>query len=183
MNPLWTIRTARLVLRPVGPADLADLTALKADPRAYALMLGGVRDRLQAAHELAAEMGFWAARGVGIWTVREAGAFRGLTGLHERPDGRGIALRFAFWPEARGHGLAREAAGAALRYAHDEAGVARVVAVAREDNFASRTVLGAIGMTECDAFDRHGDRMLVYESRQDRRIMRWSAPGTLPTGE
>ena len=26
------------------------------------------------------------------------------------------------------------------------------------------TVLGAIGMRECDAFSRHGERMLVYES-------------------
>ncbi len=38
-----------------------------------------------------------------------------MTGLHERPDARGIALRVAFDPAVRGHGLAREAAGAVLR--------------------------------------------------------------------
>ncbi len=82
----------------------------------------------------------------------------------QRPDGLGLALRFALWPEARGRGLAREAAGAALRFAHDRAGIARVVAVAREDNFGSRMVLGAIGMVPCGAFDREGYRRIIYES-------------------
>jgi hypothetical protein len=36
--------------------------------------------------------------------------------------------------------------------------------VSREDNIASRTVLGAIGMRECGTFLRAGDRMLIYES-------------------
>jgi RimJ/RimL family protein N-acetyltransferase len=40
----------------------------------------------------------------------------------------------------------------------------RIIAVARADNFASRTVLGAIGMTESDSFLRNGVQMLVYES-------------------
>jgi RimJ/RimL family protein N-acetyltransferase len=70
----------------------------------------------------------------------------------------------AFTPESRGQGLAREAAGAALRFAHDVAGLRRVVAVAREANIGSRTVLGAIGMRESDAFMRGAERMLEFES-------------------
>jgi RimJ/RimL family protein N-acetyltransferase len=58
--------------------------------------------------------------------------------------------------------LAREAASAALRFAHDEARLKRVVAVAREDNFGSRMVLGSIGMSISDSFVRDGHRMLVY---------------------
>ena len=168
MNPGFILRTAQAVMAPVSPADLADLQALKADPRVFATMLGGVRSPPQAAAELATDLTFWAARGVGIWTVRDAagGAFLGIAGLMERPDGLGIALRFAFWPEARGRGLARAAAGAALRFAHERAGIARVVAVAREDNIASRMVLGAIGMTERGAFLRGGQRMLIYASER-----------------
>lgn len=189
------IRTGRCVLRPVSWADLADLFALKGDPRVYGMMLGGVRSRTRVAEELAEDIAFWAARGVGMWAVRAAdpdpprgagpvsvdgrGAFLGLTGLHERPDGRGTALRFAFGPESRGRGLAREAAGAALRFAHDRAGLPRVIAVAREDNIGSRTVLGAIGMVECDAFPRDGHRMLVYESLRGGRA-RAAAPPLLP---
>ncbi len=166
MNPMWIVRTARLVLTPVGGADLADLQAIKGDPRVFAIMLGGVRTPVQTAEELAADVAAWGAHGFGIWSIRERAdnGFVGITGLEHRPDGRGVALRFALWPEAQGRGLAREAAGAALRFGHDRVGLARVVAVARESNFASRMVLGGIGMTECDSFTRDGLRMLLYES-------------------
>ncbi len=168
MNPAWRIATGRLVLTPVGWGDLADLVALKGDPRVYGQMLGGVRSRGQVAAELAADSAFWARHGVGMWVVRpvEGGAAIGLVGVHQRPDGRGMALRFAFTPESRGRGLAREAAGAALRFAHERAGLARVIAVARESNFGSRTVLGAIGMREAGGFDRGGEAMVVFESQR-----------------
>ncbi len=154
------------MLTPIGWQDREALRALKADPGSFALMLGGVRTTAQADAELAEDLRFWSARGVGMWTARAPGDNRllGITGLHDRSDGRGIALRFAFWPEVRGRGLAREAAGAALRFAHDRAGMARVIAVARESNVASRVVLGAIGMREWGEFERGGERVLIYES-------------------
>lgn len=166
MNPAWVIRTGRLLLSPVGWQDLPDLRALKGDARVFGQMLGGVRSPGQVAEELPQEVAFWAARGVGMWLVRDAPghAALGLTGVHERPDGRGMALRFAFRPETRGHGLAREAAGAALRFAHEQGGLDRVVAVVRDSNFASRVLLGAIGMRPCDSFERDGHPMLVFES-------------------
>jgi len=166
MNPAWHIRTARLDLWPVGWRDLPDLVAIKGDPGVFAVMLGGVRGPARVAEELAADISAWGALGYGIWAVREAdtGAFRGLTGLQARPDGRGVALRFAFGQQAQGRGLAREAAGAALRFGHDQAGLARIVAVARDENFASRQVLGGIGMTEVERFMQGGYEMVLYES-------------------
>jgi RimJ/RimL family protein N-acetyltransferase len=169
MNPLWILRTARLLLTPVGGADLPDLCAIKSDPRVFAIMLGGVRSAVQSAEELAEDVVTWGANGFGIWAIRELAesdrtTFVGITGLELRPDGRGVALRFALWPEAQGRGLAREAAGAALRFGHGQARLRRIVAVAREDNFASRMVLGGIGMTACAAFVQQGYRMVMYES-------------------
>jgi RimJ/RimL family protein N-acetyltransferase len=186
MNPLWVLRTARLVLTPVGGADMSDLQAIKGDPRVFAIMLGGVRSPQQTAEELAHEVAHWGAHGFGWWAVRQTisaafprtraaidrsggsrdfgSQFVGITGLEERPDGRGIALRFALWPEAQGRGLAREAAAAALRFGHEQAGKRRIVAVARENNFGSRIVLGGIGMIECDSFVQNGYRMVMYES-------------------
>ncbi|MDD2878027.1 MAG: GNAT family N-acetyltransferase [Acidiphilium sp.] len=165
-NPTWRVTTARLRLDPVGWGDLADLTALKTDPRAFALMLGGVRTKERVVAELAEDVTLWGRNGYGIWTVRglHTGNFIGMVGLADRPDGRGIALRFALWPEVRGAGLAREAGGAALRYGHDQARLARIVAISRADNFASRTVLGAIGMVETESFVRDHVPMLVYQS-------------------
>ena len=182
MNPAWIVRTGRLVMTPISYGDKADVQGIKADPMVFAMMLGGVRSPRQASDELADEMAFWARRGFGIWTVRgrERGEFLGLTGLMERADGRGIALRFAFTLDARGRGLAREAAGAALRFAHERAGLERIVAVAKETNFDSRTVLGGIGMVECDTFMRDGERMLVYESlHPDVRRARSEAHGRM----
>jgi RimJ/RimL family protein N-acetyltransferase len=166
VSPSWTIRTARLQLTPVAWTDLPDLQALKSDPRVFAVMLGGVRTPVRTAEELAEDIAFWAANGCGMWAVRDpaTGAFEGIAGFMQRPDGRGIALRFAFWPHARGRGLAREAAGAALQFAHERAGLARIVAVARESNVASRTVLGGIGMIECQTFVQDGHQMVLYES-------------------
>jgi RimJ/RimL family protein N-acetyltransferase len=164
MNPAWVLRTARLVLSPVGGSDLAELQAIKADPSVFAVMLGGVRDPVQTAEDLAHDVIAWGQHGFGIWAIRESGRFVGITGLEHRADGRGVALRFALWPEAQGRGLAREAAFAALRFGHDRAGLPRIVAVARASNFGSRMVLGGIGMREADLFTQRGYTMILYES-------------------
>lgn len=168
------IDTGRLILRPVGGGDLPDLIALKADPRVFAVMLGGVRRPEQTAAELAADIAFWARHGVGMWSVRwrAGGGFVGIAGIMERPDGRGLAVRFALWPEARGQGLAREAAAAALRFAHERAGILRLIGIARADNFASRMVLGGIGMREAERFERDGHEMVVYVSER-QRLFHW----------
>ena len=167
-NPAWVLRTGRMVMRPVAGFDASAIAALKADPQAFAMMLGGVRNQREAAEELAEDIRAWGAWGIGLWSARdiETEAFYGIAGIARRPDGRGMALRFAFWPEARGHGLAREAALAALRFAHERAGLTRVIAVARESNTASRMLLTSVGMLEEpeNAFWRDGYHMLVHAS-------------------
>ena len=167
-NPAWVLRTGRMVMRPVAGVDAREIAALKADPQAFAMMLGGVRDQRQSAEELAEDIRAWGAHGIGLWSARddETEAFYGIAGIVRRPDGRGMALRFAFWPEARGHGLAREAAVAALRFAHERAGLTRVIAVARETNAASRMLLVSVGMREEpeSGFWREGYHMRVFVS-------------------
>jgi RimJ/RimL family protein N-acetyltransferase len=127
-------------------------------------MLGGVRNAAQTSDDLARDVRNWGQYGFGIWSVRESGRFVGITGLEHRADGRGVAMRFALWPDAQGRGLAREAALAALRFGHDRAGLARIVAVARESNFGSRMILGGIGMSVAEKFEQRGQAMLLYES-------------------
>jgi RimJ/RimL family protein N-acetyltransferase len=166
MNPAWRLQTGRLLLTPVGWTDLADLVALKGDPRAYAVMLGGVRSPVAVAEELAQEMADWSRLGYGMWAIRHSGTdqFVGIVGLQARPDGRGVGLRFALVPSGQGRGFASEAAGAALRFGHDRVSLPRIVAIARDDNVSSRQVLGAIGMSQCDVFLRDGVPMLVFQS-------------------
>jgi RimJ/RimL family protein N-acetyltransferase len=166
MNPFRTLRTGRLVMTPVSGADLPDLRAIKADPRVFAVMLGGVRNAAQTADDLARDVIAWGEHGYGIWAVREASDLRfvGIAGMEDRPDGRGVGLRFAVWPDVQGRGFAREAAAAALRFGHDQARLTRIVAVAREANFASRTVLGSIGMVAYEQFVQEGHAMVLFES-------------------
>lgn len=158
-----SVRTPRLLLKPVTWRDMEDMVRLKADGGAFGRMLGGVRSRQQAELEMADDIAFWACHRVGIFTIHEQGRFVGMTGIHDRPDGRGFALRFALFPWASGRGIAREAASAALNFAHD-AGINKVIAVAAESNVASRTILGGIGMRVEEKFERDGQTMLVYES-------------------
>ena len=164
MSPVWTLRTGRLLMTPVNGSDLPDLRAIKAAPAVFAVMLGGVRNHAQTADDLAGDVRHWGQHGFGIWAVRENGRFVGITGLEHRSDGRGVALRFALWPEAQGRGLAREAALAALRFGHDQADLPRIIAVARESNFGSRMILGGIGMRQIETFEQRGYAMLLYES-------------------
>lgn len=160
-----TMTTQRLSLLPPGPEHLEELIRLKADERVFGFMMHGVRTPQRTVEELEDDMDFWQVRGYGIWSVflRETGGFLGMVGLMERSDGRGVALRYALWPECRGHGYAREAAAAALAFGH-RAGVPRIIAVARETNTASRSVMSDIGMTECGEFLNKGHRMVVFES-------------------
>ena len=160
-----TLTTARLSLLPPGREHLPDLIRLKADERVFGFMLHGTRSPERTKEELEDDMEFWLVRGYGTWSVfeRATGEFLGIAGLMERPDGRGVALRFALWPECRGKGYAREAAAAALEFGH-RAGLSRIIAVARESNLASRGVLADIGMREAGEFRHQGHRMVLFES-------------------
>jgi RimJ/RimL family protein N-acetyltransferase len=160
-----TLTTARLSLLPPGREHLPDLIRLKADERVFGFMLHGTRSPERTKEELEDDMEFWLVRGYGTWSVfeRATGEFLGIAGLMERPDGRGVALRFALWPECRGKGYAREAAAATLEFGH-RAGLSRIIAVARESNLASRGVLSDIGMREVGEFRHQGHRMLQFES-------------------
>ncbi len=160
-----TLTTARLSLLPPGREHLPDLIRLKADERVFGFMLHGTRSPERTKEELEDDMEFWLVRGYGTWSVfeRATGEFLGIAGLMERPDGRGVALRFALWPECRGKGYAREAAAAALEFGH-RAGLKRIIAVARESNMASRGVLADIGMREAGEFRHQGHRMVLFES-------------------
>jgi RimJ/RimL family protein N-acetyltransferase len=161
-----TVATARLSLLPPGVEHLPDLIRLKADERVFGFMLHGVRSPERTREELEDDIEFWRVRGYGTWTVfeRGTGEFLGIAGLMERPDGRGIALRFALWPECRGKGYAREASRAALDFGHGVARLPRIIGIARETNLASRAVMTDLGMRECASFEHRGHRMLVFES-------------------
>jgi RimJ/RimL family protein N-acetyltransferase len=87
-------------------------------------------------------------RGQGLWVAESPdGRALGLCGLLRRPEMHAeVEIGFAFLPEARGRGLAGEAARLTLEAAR-AAGLSRLIALTLPDNAASVRVLQRLGMS------------------------------------
>jgi GNAT superfamily N-acetyltransferase len=74
--------------------------------------------------------------GYSLWAVTLAGsdAAIGMCGLLKRDSLRHADVGYAFLPEWRAQGFAREAAAATLQYARDVLGMRKIVAVCSPDN-------------------------------------------------
>ena len=59
----------------------------------------------------------------------------------------------------------RDRTGVLVRHQVERAGLARIVAIAREENIASRTLLGGLGMTEAEPFTQNGYGMILFQHK------------------
>jgi ribosomal-protein-alanine N-acetyltransferase len=89
----------------------------------------------------------YAAHGFGLWAVedRRDGTLLGMSGLLKRDWLDAPDLGYAFLPEARGRGVAREAAEAVLALAGPRFAAATVLAIVNPDNAASIRLLERVG--------------------------------------
>lgn len=140
------LRTARLVLDPVGPDDVAWLYRHWNGVEIGRHLWDGGPIPLRTVRELvAASTRDFAAVGYGLWTVRRAATPVGSCGLR---DGGGSAeLLVSLDPLARGQGLAVEAARAVLARAVLVGGV---IAWTEPGNGAAQRVLARLGFTPGD---------------------------------
>jgi [ribosomal protein S5]-alanine N-acetyltransferase len=156
MLPL--LETERLVLRPIGPADVDPLHALWTQPGVRRWLFDDETiPRARVAEEVETSRRNFAAHGVGLWaaTLRDgsvggpAGELAGFCGFrhfHEPPE---LQLLYGVADALAGRGLAAEAARAAIRFAFEERGFARVAASADAPNVASIRVMEKAGL-RCD---------------------------------
>ena len=97
--------------------------------------------------------------GFGLWAVerRDTGEFLGQTGLTWQETGRGqeIEIGYLFRRSAWHRGYATEAAQGCKRYAFEQLGASRVVAIIRENNHASQKVARRLGMKPIDKIVKH----------------------------
>jgi [ribosomal protein S5]-alanine N-acetyltransferase len=146
------LRTERLVLQPVAPADRAALLAHWAGPDVRRFLFDG--EMLSAAEITEAiedsERDFDQA-GYGLWLVREKGGtyLVGTTGLRLLDD-IGLEIFYSLEPGWWGKGYATEAARAVLDYALGPLGLPEVLAEVDEGNTASVAVIERLGMTSFD---------------------------------
>lgn len=145
------LRTARLVLHPMTPAEAERVVAGEpADGELWApgypdpMDVEGARDFLKACASTGDPRPF------GNFEIRRAedGAAIGGLGFNRTPDAEGtVTIGYALIPGARGQGYASEALRALLDFAWSK-GVALVQADADLDNAASQHVMRAAGMRE-----------------------------------
>jgi RimJ/RimL family protein N-acetyltransferase len=150
------IETERLRIRPFEPdRDAEPLFELWGDAEAMRFVrpasksVEEVRERLEGMLE-SNRSPEWARNGWGIWALeeRESAQLVGLVGLF--PLGRvgpEIELAYHVVPSRWGRGYATEAGAALLAAAWHATELDHVVAVAYEENRASRRVMVKLGMT------------------------------------
>lgn len=146
------LQTERLCLRWFVPADAPFIRRLLNDP-GWLANIGerNVRTRKQAEHWIATRhTAVYGRAGFGFWAVgrKSDGATIGMCGLVKRDNLAEVDVGYALLPEFRGHGYAREAAAACVRYAHDVLGLPEVWAITNPDNAASGAVLRQIGLRD-----------------------------------
>jgi RimJ/RimL family protein N-acetyltransferase len=141
-----TIETERLLLRPVGIGDLDEVVRLHEDPEVARFM--GTPDREWLEGWVEGSDGEWAELGYGRMAIldRDSGAFLGRTGLKRWPQFEETEVGWALQPEARGKGVATEAAGAVLRWA-ERFDLPYVTAMIRTDNAPSIAVAERLGLS------------------------------------
>ncbi len=154
LRPLYPVRTARLLLRPLTVDDVDALFAYRrrTDVCRYVpfepMTREVIRERL-ASHwantELTAE---GQALTLGV-EVAETGDLVGDVVLfwHSREHGGG-ELGYVVNPDFGGHGYATEAAHALLRLGFDELGLHRIIARVDERNESSAKLARRLGMRE-----------------------------------
>jgi ribosomal-protein-alanine N-acetyltransferase len=162
--------TERLHLDPITMADAERLAVLHADARVMNLLKHGVLSRPQSDALVADYVAEWPALGFGSWTAceRESGRLVGLGGL--RIHDEGVALRLAFTPEAQGKGYGPELGRAALAFAFNVVGLARVVAITRSDNVPGQHSLEKFGM-HCERAEQqeNGRTVLLYAALNPKK--------------
>lgn len=149
MSAVRILDTERLALRTIAPDDAPFYLALVNDP-AFIVYIGdrGIRT-LDAAREAIANgpMAMQAALGHSLYLVerKDDGAPIGMCGLIKRDTLDDVDIGYAFLPQYRGHGYAREAAAAVCALA-PTLGIRRLLAITSPDNAGSIALLLKLGL-------------------------------------
>jgi RimJ/RimL family protein N-acetyltransferase len=149
MDGLPSIETARLMLRPLTPADLEDYTHLifaDAEVMRY-LPKRDLAPRERAERTITFFNDHWSQYDYGVWAVTDkiAGQFIGHCGLNFVTAAGEAEVLYALRKDRWGQGIATEAARASVHFGFETANLARLIALAVPENIASRRVMEHLG--------------------------------------
>jgi len=146
------VETARLLLRPWQPDDLAEFTRLLTDPVVTRYIVVSTPFSPEDVAELSARtLEEWERNGFGPWAAIEkaTGRWVGRIGLNELPDWPGphkIEVGWELHQEFWGQGLATEGGRAGVRYGFETVGLERIISATMATNAASRRVMEKCGL-------------------------------------
>lgn len=146
--PPQEIRTDRLVLAPITPADIDAAHAVFSDARTWThLPAGRHANRSETQDLVQRKIGGRVRHGLGSWAIRVAGApeLIGVGGV-DMTAGGVWNLGYRLAPSAWGNGYATEVARAAVTAAHDVAPAVPVTGRVLTNNPASAAVLARVGL-------------------------------------
>lgn len=138
------LETARLVLRAPAEADFPAMLAFNASPRAA--FIGGGSDRQTVWRALLSNIGHWALRGYGFWSVdTHAGDFVGRIGVIYHDGWLEPELAWHLFAGAEGKGYAHEAALAARADAAIRLGMGPLISMIDPANTRSQALAQRLG--------------------------------------
>ncbi|QQD76531.1 GNAT family N-acetyltransferase [Curtobacterium sp. YC1] len=149
LTPSQEIRTDRLLLTPLSPADIDDVHALFSDARTWQHLPSGRHvARSSSVDMVQRKIGGRARYGLGSWAVRTASdhGFVGVGGV-DMTAVRVWNLGYRLAPDAWGQGYASEIAGAAVRAAAETDAGVPVTGRVLTNNPASAAVLRRAGLS------------------------------------
>ena len=159
------LRTARLVLRPIEPADRAALHRLWTRPEVRRFLWDDrVIDLASVDEVIGRSAASFAADGFGLFALREPGdaELLGATGIYRLQPGGEPELIYSLAPGCWGRGLASEASRAVIADAFGRLGFARVLARTDTPNRASIEVMKRLGMQYQGERDEAGRPTVSY---------------------
>jgi RimJ/RimL family protein N-acetyltransferase len=170
IGPILT--TQRLTLRPPREADFEALCAFGRSVERMRF-LGGPVDENKQWRTLLADIGHWALRGYGLFSIEVTGSgdFVGRSGPIYDNHNDEPELAWQLFEGFEGRGYATEAAAAAREWYHASTGNGPLMSWVNRQNFASQAVARRLGATM--------ERLDTTASGHEGQI--WRHPGPAPT--
>jgi RimJ/RimL family protein N-acetyltransferase len=142
------IETLRLRLRPPQASDVQAMMEIHQDPDVIRYLGSGVPGGITVAwRNVAMMIGHWHMRGYGPWiiTAKDGDEILGRAGLWNAEGGPGLELGWVVRRAAWGHGLATEAARAALDWAWRHVDGDHIISVIHATNTPSIRIAEKLG--------------------------------------
>ena len=162
-----TLTTARLTLRPHLLADYPAFRAFWMSDRTSHIG-GPLRHEHEVWRQFTAEAGQWHLHGFGLWTLvsKTGGTILGWVGLQHPPHYDAPECAWHLIAEAEAHGLAHEAASAALADGWGRLGLPRIISYVSATNARSLRLAERLGAVVTERGHFAGTDYALFDHRR-----------------